>query len=345
MLDSLRGTSGPSLPSPMPTVSLPAGVVAVASDSVWLQAGATLAEDQTDALSETFEDLGFALGSQRSGEAARRSGKEPGRVLAQKLILEIQAIEALTLESALQDMGNWQAALHSRQALAQFVQQDPVRMALLLSLVLARTRQDPAQRARLEALLASLLDGEEMSLSLFGLLILGPRTSAWRDGLRRLYHRASEQRPRLSQWLADLGPRPQRRPMLVSMIRVLSFELSASGKPIAGSHLAAVIGDLQRLLGILGLSGACDERAAALSGWDDGEPLLYALVQMLEQLWPDAALIEPLLPEGMPTQRYALCQCFYRLVQALPWHCFVDAEHKERLQGVLSVLRDQAAEM
>ena len=308
-------------------------------EPVSAQAAAALAAFQSDALSETAEDVGFALGARRVSADHRRA-----KVATWKLVAELSSVEPAVLDGLLADADSWLHVPNLQAALAQYTN-DRGRKALMLAAALARGGLTSQQKGRLEAALSALLDEEDIALALFGALHLGVRTPGLRQDLHRLYLCANETRRPLSAWLADLGERDTRRQRLCAMIQVLAFELSVSGAPIVGSHLAAVIGDLQRLLQLLGLEGHCHTAAARLAcPAVDGEWLLDFAVRLSEQLWTDAALVAQTLPQTAPTYRYPLARTLYQLIQVMPTRAFVDDEHRERVLSALAELRDRYSE-
>jgi hypothetical protein len=187
-------------------------------------AHAELVDFQSSALAETQEDLSFALGG-RLRDLRRGPGTQEnvrGRVLAHKLIAEIDSVDPITLTALL-------AALQQQTP-------DPGQAALQLAAVLARGKPNATLRRRMEGALAELAADDAMSLSLFGALEFGACTPGLVHELRRLYHRANAQHQKMSQWLSSLGERSERKRKLRTMLRVLSYELSVSGQAIVGSN-------------------------------------------------------------------------------------------------------------
>ncbi|MFB2874290.1 TyeA family type III secretion system gatekeeper subunit [Aeromonas jandaei] len=313
--------------------------------SVLTMAQAELADLQSDDLAEAQEDLGFALGGRIKD---LRRGKEEetgvrGRVLMHKLVAEVAMVEQAELDNQLDD-GSWQQSPQLLAAL-QAEHPEPGMAALQLAGWLAHRQLTPKLRSQLEGALATLLTDEDTALSLFGALEFGVVTPGLRQELVRLYQRATAPRQKLSQWLALFGDRQQRGRKLRTMLRLLAYELSASGQPIVGSHLAAVIGDLRQLLRILGLEAYCDQTAAALAlPMLEGETLLALVVQLIEQIWINADGIEDLLPSLAQTDRYRVTQALGKLVQLLPDDCFNDADHRTQLEEAIWALRDRALE-
>jgi type III secretion system YopN/LcrE/InvE/MxiC family regulator len=324
----------------------PAALAAGEGDSVFSQAAAALADFQSDALAETAEDVGFALGARRASESARRASTDQrrGRVAVYKLVAELSSLEGAALDGLLAGNDDWLRGADPLAALSQDTE-DRGRQALLLAAALARGGLSPQRKDRLETALSGLLAAEDPTLSLFGALHFGVCTPALRQHLHRLYLRASAEKRSLSDWLAELGEPASRRQTLSAMIQVLAFELSVTGAPIVGSHLAAVIGDLQRLLNLLGIASHCRAAAARLAcPHVDGEMLLGCVLRLSEQLWADVELVAQMLPPTEPAWRYPLIHSLYRLIQVMSVRCFVDDEQQDRLLSALAELRDRFAD-
>ncbi|EAA3660510.1 TyeA family type III secretion system gatekeeper subunit [Salmonella enterica] len=312
--------------------------------SVLALAQTELSEFQSDALDETLEDLGFALGGRLKG----MSGKEEvlnkrSRVLMHKLVAEVAVVERSELEHQLDD-GAWQQAPQLLAAL-QAEHPEPGAAALQLALWLAYGKPGARMRTRMEQALTSLMGEEEMSLSLFGALEFGVVTPGLRQELVRLYQRACAPRQKLSEWFTLLGERRQRQRKIRTMLRILSYELSASGQPIVGSHLAAVIGDLRQLLRLLGLETYCDQAAMALDiPAISGEELMAMVVQLIEQYWVTDDSLEEVLSPQSAMERYRLLYVLGKLIQLLPDECFGDSEQRNQLYETIRSLSDRYAE-
>lgn len=312
--------------------------------SVLALAQAELSEFQSDALEETQEDLGFALGGRLKD--MRRSKEEEvsgrSRVLMHKLVAEVALVEPSELEHQLDD-GAWQQSPQLLAAL-QAEHPEPGAAALQLALWLAHGKSDGRLRTRMEQALTSLMGEDETTLSLFGALEFGVVTPGLRQELVRLYQRASAPRQKLSQWLGQLGERRQRQRKIRTLLRLISYELSASGQPIVGNHLAAVIGDLRQLLRLLGLEAYCDQAATALGmPAISGEGLMAMVVQIVEQIWVNADSLEEMLPPQSPLEHYRLLHALGKLIQLLPDECFGDTEQRHQLDEAIRVLRDRYA--
>lgn len=311
-------------------------------ESILAATEAELLDFQSDALQETQEDVSFALGGRlrdsRRGTASQETVRS--RVLAHKLVAELGSVDPVELDSVLNGPQDW---LHSPQLLQALKQRtgDPGEMALMLGAWLAHGKLERKTRRKLEAALAELTTSDDMALSLFGALEVGPLTVGMREQLVSVYHRASASRQKLSQWIEALGERERRKKKLRMMLRVLSYDLSISGAPIVGSHLAAVIGDLKQLLRLLGIEAHCDQAATTLSlPAVDGEKLLRSMIFLFEEMWVDANYVAGIIPNIERSQQYRLAQTVAKLVQLVPQECFVDEGHKEQLEDAIAEWRD-----
>lgn len=313
--------------------------------SVLAMAQSELAAFQNYALEETQEDLSLALGGRL--KHMRRSKEEEvsgrSRVLMHKLVAEVALVEPSELEHQLDD-GAWQQSPQLLTAL-QAEYPEPYAAALQLALWLAHGKPDGWLRTRMEQALASLMGEKEISILLFGALEFGAVTPGLRQELVCLYQRVSAPHQKLSQWLGQLGGRWQRKRKIRTLLRLLSYELSASGQPIVGSHLAAVIGDLRQLLRLLGLEAYCDQAATALGmPAISGEWLMAMVVQLIELIWVNADSLEEMLPPQSALERYRLLHAQGKLLQLLPDECFGDPEQRNQLDEAIRTLRDRYAE-
>jgi hypothetical protein len=338
-LADARPTRAPSAPSP---------------ETVTSTALAQLLEFEGDALRETEENLAFALGG-RQRETRRTPGKdETVRVRIQKLVTEVSAVEGADLDGILEaGPHDW---MHSSQPLEALLGQtgDAGQAALTLAAWLARGTLGPQLRGRLEDALAQLGADENLALSLFASIEFRNPPPALRRELVSLFHLANEQpdgtaayaqKRKLSYWLEALGEPTGRAGKVRTMMSVLAYELSASGQPIVGSHLAAVIGDLRQLLRVLSLEAHCHQIAKTLGvPGIDGEALLRCVVRLTEQVWSSADSVAEALPPLEEGQHYRVTHGLGRLVQLSPEDCFDDGEHKAQLERAIAELRDRHAE-
>lgn len=301
---------------------------------------------ENDALLETEEDLAFALGGRirdpRRGASSQDSVRS--RVLMQKLVDEVAAVEAVELDGLLSEPSDW---MHAPRLLAALQAQtpDPGRAALQLAAWLARGRPEPKLRRRLEDALTELAADDSLALSLFGTLVFGATSPALRQELVRVYQRASARHQKPSEWLDALGEREGRKEKLRTMLHVLAYELSASGEPIVGSHLAAIISDIKQVLRLLSLEAYCDEAAETLAvPGIDSETLLRGVVSLVEQVWVSAESVVEALPPIDDGHHYHVAQSMARLVRRLPDECFGDEDQKTQLHTAITEWRDRSTD-
>ncbi|PHV11501.1 TyeA family type III secretion system gatekeeper subunit [Chitinimonas sp. BJB300] len=315
-------------------------------ESVVAMAQSELLSFQNDAMMETQEDLSFALGGKLL-DTRRNAGSTEGargRVMAEKLIAELAEVGPIALDDVFDGKNEWTNQSNPLLALQQRFP-DPGQLALQLASALAYGRPSARLRQRLNIALAELISDDTIALSLFGALEFGATTPALRQDLQRLYHRASATYKKLSQWLALLGDRENRGGKLRTMIRILAFDLSISGQPIVGSHLAAVIADLHQLLRIIGLEAHCDQSAQLLAQPQlDGDGFLAIVVDLVEQTWVSADNVAEVASVLDKAQHYRFAHTLSRLIQLLPDDCFADNEHRLQLETAIASFRDSVAE-
>lgn len=307
-------------------------------------AQAELAMFQEEALDETQSDMSLALGGRlRSREYSgnKETGKRHG-ILAQKLVAELALDPFIDTDIYSDSDTGWLKSDNIKEALqAKFP--EPGKAVAYLAALLAKGNPEPRLRSRLEEVLTSLMGSENNLLSIFGALEFSVISAGLRHQLVNLFHKATGTRQPLSHWLNQLGERPRRKKLL-TLIRLLAYELSASGRIITGSHLADVIGDLRQLLQIVSVEDYCDQTARVLNiPGVSGNALLELLIELTEHVWINAGIVDEITARFKLDEpdRYRLLQGVIRLVQLLPDECFNDHGHREQLENELHILRDE----
>lgn len=301
-----------------------------------------LSDFQNESLHETMEDLGFALGGRIRDLRRGKTDDElvKGRVLMQKLVTEVSAIEPLYFNGLFSEPNDWHNSTDLLSAL-QIMYPDPGKAALHLVSYLAHGRINNPLRKKFEAALSILMAEENIVLSLFSHLEFGTFTPSLRNALTVLYQKSYVKHQKLSQWLSTLGSECDRKRKLLTMIRLLSYELSASGQPIVDSHLASVISDLRQLLNIIGLDDFCNKAALSINIPEvSGESMLSILVTLIELDWVSSEIIAENLPILDNSSKRLVVFAFSKLIQLIPVNCFSDEDHKTQLQDAFDVLRD-----
>lgn len=286
--------------------------------------------EQDDALSETLENMSLAVGGRLRNTQRDESGNARirQRVLMLKLVAELSDADPAVLDSIISTGEHLSGLMDGTDT----DDADPGEVALQATAWLARGNHGHPARQKVEERLAALLADRSTAFLAFCALEHGPATPELRRELVELYHNAASSRPKLSQWLEMLGDSEGRKSRIKVLLRTLAWELSISGKPIEGAHLAAVIDDLKRLICILSLEDHCAQAADMLSiqGMQK-ENLLQIVIRLTEQFWASPDTIQNLFPDIDESFLYRTGNTIYRLVQMLPLACFVDNEQRTQL--------------
>ncbi|KVN03476.1 secretion protein [Burkholderia sp. MSMB1552] len=292
-----------------------------------------LAGVSAESFAETLEDIGFVVGTRlretRRAQAGGSTDRPRTRAMLQQLIRQIGAVSAAQLDDLRRRMPGIDELEDVGDAMRAAGMNDG-EMALLLGAMLEEGKLSGARRRRAEARLAAVLSGDEWALQLFAHLEFGRAGQAGLAQLRQLYQRATARERRLTQWFDEFRRLPDRRRKLKTLIRALAFELSSEG-PAMDVRLAAVITDLKRILQFLGIEDHCGRCADSLRAADvDGDALIAALLEIVEQSWLSAAWLDAQTRRMMPdaTLRYRHAKGMMELVKLLPDDCFDDADQR-----------------
>jgi type III secretion system YopN/LcrE/InvE/MxiC family regulator len=305
---------------------------------------ASLAEIATESYAETLEELSFTIGARARDARSMRDGK-PDRARAKTMLgklAEVAEDQANALHARVPDI---EASLTPYEAMRQ-AGFDAGEMALLLGASLARGKLSDAARRRFEEALSAVMESDDWVLLLFNRLEFGASGRTGLAELRQLYRRASSQHPRLAHWFEQLCGLPDRKRKLKTLIRALAFDLSAQ-VPASGAQLAAVIGDLKRILQFLSVEDHCD-RLARSSGITDllGDTLLGFLIDAVQQPWLGADWIldrsSRLALDG--PQQHALMRRLNEIVKLLPTDCFHDEDQREAMLDAFCACLDRLAD-
>ncbi len=293
---------------------------------------------------ETIEDIGFAIGARTRDSRALREGrvdKSRAKAMLGKLA-EVATEHADELRARVPGIEQ-SPAPYDEMRRAKF---DAGEMALVLAACLRGGKLDEKARRRLEDALSAVMESEEWVLLLFNRLEFGATGRSGLAELRHLYRRASMQRPRLAQWFQELRGLGNRKRKLKTLIRALAFELSAEGLAV-GAQLAAVIGDLKRILHFFGMEDHCDRLAGTLDiAGMDGNALLGLLIDAVQESWLDKSWIEDRASKLVDddAHQYPLVQGLKEIVKLLPDDCFNDEDQQETLLDAFSGCLDMLAE-
>jgi type III secretion system YopN/LcrE/InvE/MxiC family regulator len=293
---------------------------------------------------ETLEDIGFALGARARDGRAMRDGKTD-RSRAKAMLGKIgeiaveQGDQLLARVPAIEQS----PAPYDEMRRAGF---DAGEMALLLGVCLRRGALTETAGRRFDDALSAVMEGDEWVLLLFNRLEFGAAGRNALAELRQLYRRASTQRPRLAQWFLELRGLPERKRRLKTLIRALAFELSAEGLA-TGPQLAAVIGDLKRILQFLSMEDHCDRlaRSSSIAGLD-GDTVMALLIEAIQESWLHANWIadRASLITSDEERKCAFVMRLNEVVKLLPSECFLDEDQKDAVLAAFSACLGMLAE-
>ncbi|MBY4897874.1 TyeA family type III secretion system gatekeeper subunit [Cupriavidus sp. AU9028] len=223
----------------------------------------------------------------------------------------------------------------------------PAAMALVLA-AMAQQHRPGRRRSRLEAALDQWLEGEEdWRLEMLGWLEFGNGLRGeLRAQLKTLYQNCSAIEQGLASFFAGLLGIGERRRKIKVLIRALGAELGGSEDERAeGTHLAAVVRDLKRLLIFLGFEEQCGRIAHGLGPPEvDGDLVLRFLLELIDQSWLYADWLEQGV-DGLELGQergYRLMRELAKLCKLLPEPCYRDEDHRQQVLTVLQAYNDRA---
>ncbi|AVO60244.1 type III secretion system gatekeeper subunit SctW [Pseudomonas chlororaphis] len=302
-----------------------------------------------DALSETLENMGFALGSYRQatgrGTSDGKSERPRTRAMLQQLVKHVTA----TAPAQMEDLQKHTAAIDEASDLLACMGDkglDAGEMALLLGTALGRKNLGGAQRKRLEEALSAVMEDDEWTLRLFNRLEFGSTGKNSFLALKQLYQRATSRRTRLVQWFEEFRQLHDRRRKLKTLIRTLAFELSAEG-PAMDAQLGAVITDLKRIMLFFGMEDHCHRvaRTLAIDGLD-GDGVIGTLLEIVQQSWMHVDWLEQQTSRQVPDARgqYAYVRQMGELVKLMTDECFEDDEQRKMIAEVFSEYQEKLSD-
>ena len=299
-----------------------------------------------DALSETLENMGFALSAYKQaagrGTGDHKSERPRTRAMLQQLVKHVTATASAQLDelhkhtSPLDEASDLLASMDASGL-------DAGEMALLLSSLLGRKHLAGAQRKRLEDALSAVMDDDEWALKLFNRLEFGSAGKSSFVALKQLYQRATSRRTRLVQWFEEFRQLHDRKRKLKTLIRTLAFELSAEGSAM-DVQLASVITDLKRIMMFLGMEDHCYRVACTLAiDGLDGDEVVSTLLEVVQQSWIHVDWLEQQTTRRVPDPdlQYAYVRQMGELVKLMTDECFEDDEQRKMITEVFSEYQEK----
>lgn len=301
-----------------------------------------------DALSETLENMGFALGAYKNatgrGTGDGKSERPRSRAMLQQLVKHVTA----TTSAQMEDLHKHTSALNEASDLLASMDSnglDAGEMALLLGSLLGRKNLGGAQRKRLEDALSAVMNDDEWTLKLFNRLEFGNADKSSFIALKQLYQRATSRRTRLVQWFEEFRQLHDRKRKLKTLIRTLAFELSAEG-PAMDGQLASVITDLKRIMMFMGMEDHCYRvaRTLAIDGLD-GDAVISTLLEIVQQSWMHVDWLEQQTLRWVPDPdlQYAYVRQMGELVKLMTDECFEDDEQRKMITEVFGEYQEKMA--
>jgi type III secretion system YopN/LcrE/InvE/MxiC family regulator len=302
-----------------------------------------------DAVAETLENMGFALGSRqratRRGTSDGKAERPRTRAMLQQLVKQITA----TASTQLDDLHRRASGIDEASDLMAAMREsglDAGEMALLLAHLLTGKNLSGARRKRLDDALSAVMADDEWSLQLFTQLEFDATGKSGFAELKHLYQRATSQRTRLVQWFEEFRQLHDRKRKLKTLIRALAFELSAEG-PAMDTQLAAVISDLKRIMMFLGMEDHCQRVAQTLRiDGLDGDAVIETLLEIVQQSWMQADWIEQRTARQVPdeTLHYAYARQIGELVTLMTDDCFEDDEQRKMISNAFAEFQEKLSD-
>ena len=295
-------------------------------------------------LAEVLEDGGFALHRHRPES---RHGSRIQRPRAQSMLQQLVQQMKDQHDARLEDLLTRIPSLDNEEDLADSMRRggfDAGEIALLLAALAAdEKRKDSARHRRLESALDQVMEDEQWALQLFCTLEFGLQGAVNLAALKQLYQRAADRDTRLTQWFDEFRRLPNRHGKLRALIRALAFELSAQ-ETISGTHLAAVITDLKRILHFFTIEDHCGRVAEQMNREAlDNESIMRALLDTIQQPWIYADWLDERtrrdLPGDQPRHQYA--HHLKELTKLLPEDCFSNIEQRDSILDSFNELLDR----
>lgn len=339
---SLLQSVGSHSLSPENTVRVtpPRSVTTLAESELALEAGEWMFD--ADAIQETQENIGFALGGSmrsRSGNGQGASERSRPRNMIQRLASHVDAVSPDHIAELRQRIPGIEEVeivddLMNKMRKHQF---DLGEMGLLLGSMLNESGLSAQKKQQLLLALSSVMESDEWIIQLFSRLEFGLSSPEALTDLRQLYQRAIDNQSDLLYWFSQFRKLTDRRRKLKTLIRALSFDLAA-GQGSDLVRLEATITDLkkivqfftledhsQRLALKLGVPGLTEEKVSAL------------LIDIVQQSWLYADWLQARIAAHLPTGHdpYHYAHGLMELVKLLPETCFEDSDQRTTITDTL----------
>lgn len=290
-----------------------------------------------DALTETQENLGFAMGDRLRSRGSGGSGssdRSRPRSMVQRLAGSIVTVDPEQMQGLRQRIPGLEAVEDVDDLMNKMRrhQLDSGETVLLLGLMLNDDDLTHEKKQLARQALSRVMENEQWVIQLFSTLEFGITAPAALASLRQLYQRAIDRQPGLVYWFSQFRQLTDRQRKLKTLIKALAFDLHAGqGDTI---KLAATITDLKKIVQFLTIEDHGRRLAAklAIPGLT-GEEITAFLIDIIQQSWVYSDWLSNRIMEQLPPQHnpYQYVRGQMELIKLLPETCFNDSDQQATL--------------
>ncbi|EFL91879.1 type III secretion system apparatus protein [Candidatus Regiella insecticola LSR1] len=197
---------------------------------------------------------------------------------------------------------------------------------------------NPARRKTASQELSELMEEAGWEVELFGLLEFGSLNGDSLRAVKHLFQQSidEEEKQSLDKWFKRVSHWKNRKPKVLVLLRALAFDMSTQPTTKRGHRLAAILGQLRRLLLFLGLEDHCKHVGDACGL--EGDIVLQEVLAIVGQPWlfkeclqRRLANLQHLSPQQQPIFLLRLNELF----KLMPAAHFNDDEQREQILEIL----------
>lgn len=287
-----------------------------------------------DALTETQENLGFAMGDRLRPRGSGSSDRSRPRSMVQRLAGSMVSVDPEQMQGLRQRIPGVEAVADVDDLMNKMRrhQLDSGETVLLLGLMLNDGDLTHEKKQLVRQALSRVMENEQWVIQLFSTLEFGITAPAALASLRQLYQRAIDRQPGLIYWFSQFRQLTDRQRKLKTLIKALAFDLHAGqGDTI---KLAATITDLKKIVQFLTIEDHSRRLAGrlAIPGLT-GEEITAFLIDIIQQSWVYSDWLSNRIMEQLPSQHnpYQYARGQMELIKLLPETCFDDSDQQATL--------------
>ncbi|EMJ7522188.1 TyeA family type III secretion system gatekeeper subunit [Providencia rettgeri] len=301
-------------------------------------------------IQETQGNIGLAIGNfvrMRGGHNPRVS-ERPTRSMLQRLAKNLEDSDPTSVGELRHRIGGVTKVEEIDDLLNSFQRHhlDTAECILLLASMLNEKENDQSSSHVLKQTLEKVMAGDnEWVLKLFTHLECGAVTPQALGELRFLYQQATSNQPELLYWFKQFSQFEGSQQQLRTLIRTLSFELSA-GYKATDIRLAAVITDLKWLLQFLTIEVQSKHLANSLDLPNiTDKHVTCLLLEIVQQSWLYSDWLESKISLQTSEKQYQYARGLMELIKLLPDDCFSDYDQREMVISVFIEYLQQLNEL